>query len=342
MKVSRGKRFWGGVGLAAVGLVVAATSMAPGSLAFSKNNKETQHVTSSVVQAQGPEVVLQVPWGPEKEALGRVDGDESASVGPMSFAIGQDGSVWFLDQSKFRLARFGKNGFEREVGIGSETFQDVEIASDGSFVLLDRLVERAVVVMAPSGNIVERIPVQGEGIEDAGLVTAMWLDASGVWLEHLHTHRVRVLDENLRPCERQVLRGREVAEGRDVLGARDDRGNVSLWIEDRMGGNGRQVVVSAPEEIGRIIWLQSDPYGNIYAAFHLLAFDPDDPARGVVDRNYGLRYDKNLQETGKWLSPWTIRQWEQYREVRVQSDGTVWQMGFEDGGVVVARWRWEA
>ncbi len=123
MKVSRGKRFWGGVGLAAVGLVVAATSMAPGSLAFSKNNKETQHVTSSVVQAQGPEVVLQVPWGPEKEALGRVDGDEEKVIVALEMTVAR-----LAEKISALTLNFKARATDTDRLFGSVTASDIALA----------------------------------------------------------------------------------------------------------------------------------------------------------------------------------------------------------------------
>ena len=334
-------RPWGRLGLALLCLGSGLAVLATGGVAFPGRDIASKVVSAPRVKAMGPEVVVRVPWGNGPSALGRLDGDEGASEGPMSFALAADGTVWFLDQTRFRLARFGPAGaLLQEMPLPADTFQDFEVMPDGSFVLLDRLAHRTMVVLDASGRFLRSVPVEGPGIPEGGTVTAMWADGSGVWLEHLHTERVRVLDASLQPCQREVVRGRPFRQGTELLGARDGRGSVTIWTEDRLRGQGSRAIVSASHEVARIIWLQADDAGDVHAVFHLLEFDGTDPTRVTHEEVIGIRYDGNLQERGVWTSPWVIREWEQFREVRVGQDGTIHQMGFEDGGVVVARWRW--
>ncbi len=334
-------RSWGRWVMALLGLGAGLAVLATGGVAFPGLGSASDTTLAPPVKATGPEVVVRVPWGNEPSALGRIDGDEGASEGPMSFALAADGTVWFLDQTRFRLARFGPTGvLLQEVPLQADTFQDFEVTADGSFVLLDRLAHRTMVVLDASGRFVRSIPVEGPGISEGGMVTAMWADATGVWLEHLHTERVRVLDASLEPCKREIVRGRPYRRGIELLGAREGRGSVTIWTEDRLRGQGSRAIVSSSHEVARIIWLQADEEGNVHGVFHVLEFDGADPARVKHEEVLGIRYDGDLRETGSWKSPWVIQPWEQFREVRVGRDGTIHQMGFEDGGVVVMRWRW--
>lgn len=323
-----------------LGLAVAGA----GSVALTQDARAPKAALHARMHAVGPETLVTVPWGAGSSELGRVDGDEAASEGPMSFDVADDGTVWFLDQTRFRLAQFDAKGvLLREVPIAADTFQDFEVWSDGSVVLLDRLARRLVVVLDPEGRVVRSVPVEGPGIPDGGGVTALLTDGDGVWLEFDHTERVRVLDEGLQPCKRESVRGRAFRPGAELLAARDRQGGASIWMEDRLNGTTSvQKSVAVSHDIARIVWLQTDDTGDVHAVFHLLDFDPRDPTRVVHEEVFGVRYDEHLRPRDTWSSPWVIRRWEQFREIRVGAGGTVYQMGFDDSGVTVVRWRWES
>ncbi len=297
---------------------------------------------STQLQVVGPEVLVKVPWGVGPDNLGRLDGNEGASEGPMSFQVASDGTIWFLDQTRFRLAQFNDQGaFLREVPIPGDTFQEFEVMADGSFVVLDRLARRVLLVLDQAGKVVSDVAVEGKGIAEGGSVTAMLTDDKGVWLENEHSTRVKVLDESLQPCTREVVRGRRLRPGVDLLAARDRAGGARIWTEHRGDGT-----VSASEKVGfghdiaRIVWLETDAGGDVHAVFHLLEYDSADPKQVSYEEVVGVRYDEKLRVRDTWSSRWVIRLWEQFREVRIAPDGTVYQMGFEDTGVTIARWRW--
>jgi hypothetical protein len=71
-----------------------------------------------------------------------------------------------------------------------------------------------------------------------------------------------------------------------------------------------------------------------------LQFDDQDPTRLIHEEVWGVRYDETLRPRDSWTSPFVIQEVEQFREVRIAPDGTVYQMGFDDRGVSLARWRW--
>ncbi len=334
MREARWKR-----GLAMLGLGLAV--LGGGTVAFTGSDGAPT-AQSSRLRAVGPEVLIQVPWGVGRSDLGRFEGDEAASEGPMSFAVGGDGTFWFLDQTRMRLVQFDDQaGMLRDVPLGSDTFQDFELMQDGSFVLLDRLARRILVVLDAAGNHVRDVSVEGPGIPEGGGVTGMLADADGIWLEFNHTERVRVLDGQLLPCKREVVRGRAFRPGVELLGALDGRGGALVWTEDRNRGNASQSrSISAKYDIARIVWLETDSTGDVHAVFHLMQFDDQDPTRLIHEEVWGARYDETLRPRDSWTSPFVIQDVEQFREVRLGPDGTVYQMGFDNRGVSVVRWRW--
>jgi hypothetical protein len=293
--------------------------------------------------AVGPDTVLLVPWGALGATVGRLDASEGASEGPMSFAIASGGDVVVLDQVNLRVAWFDASGtLVRDVAIPARSFQELELAADGRMVLLDRLVRRSLLVLAARGGVEREVSVPGPGIVEGGAVTAMLAEPDGIWLEVGHRERVRLLDERLAPVARTVRRGRPYADDKDLMAALDGRGGASLWLEAQ--GSGQTLVratVPTAHRIDRIVWLEADARGDVQAFFHLLDLDPAHGTGVIFEQVLAVRFDASLRPRARFQSPWVIQQLEQYREIRVQPDGTVYQMAFEPNGMRIVRWRWQ-
>ncbi|MBI1947434.1 MAG: hypothetical protein HYS27_17200 [Deltaproteobacteria bacterium] len=145
--------------------------------------------------------------GAAPEALGVSRDDESSPEGPGSLAVDADGRTFVLDAVHARVAVLGKGGaLEANVPLPSDTVEDIALTPAGDLVALDRLVARRVYVIAPNGSLVTSAPVEGAGVDDGGLVTALFADADGVWLEVLHGAQVRVLDAALREDAARTVR----------------------------------------------------------------------------------------------------------------------------------------
>jgi len=300
-------------------------------------------VTSARVPAfDGPELLLELPWGSGGAFVGRDDGDESAPEGPMSFALGPEGEILVLDQLSSRVVVFGRDGaLRRELPLPGTTFQELELLPDGRLLALDRLALASIFVLSPSGAVQAEHPVVGAGVPEGGAITAMLVLGDGVWLEVAHEHSVRVLDPSLRRCERVVVSGRPSSDGALSIGAAlDGRGGARIWRALR---SSREVVASAEVRFGhpmaRIVWLQEDGSGGLLGVYHLLEYDRQDFTRIVHEEVVGVGYDGALRPTAELRSPLAIRVWEQFREVRVGRDGEVVQMAFTEGGVLFLRWR---
>ena len=295
---------------------------------------------ASDLRAQGPSIVLELPWGDGEREAGRLDGDEAASEGPMSFSITPSGGTLLLDQVNERVLRFDAEG--EQVGaypIPGDTFQDICAAPGERMVLLDRLVRQSLLVLEADGSRGNEFGVLGPAIPEGGGLTAMLWRDDGVWLEYAHTHAVRALTPELEPAAGGVVAGRPAREdGTALVAALDGEGGVRLGIE-RTG----QAVVSRTMrlamDVDRIIWLEADEEGNVYLALHLVEYAPD----GIglwAEEVVVLRLDARLNDSGAFHSPHGIVQWEQFREFLVTPDGAVYQMAFTASGVVILRWEW--
>ncbi|MFH2008710.1 MAG: hypothetical protein ABI333_19135 [bacterium] len=302
-----------------------------------------QSVLSAGTGIQGPEVVLSLPWGGSGYALGRHDGDEAASEGPASFVVSPRGEIYVLDQLNSRVLKFADDGtLEKEIPIPAVTFEDLAVTADGVIVLLDRLVRRSLLLVNERGVILAEYSVEGYGIPEGGLITAMFMRDDGVWLEYGHTHVVHVLDSRLQPCGRSVLPGRIFERDRtSVFAATDRQGGARIWIEELATGD---VVAEAEivlaQRIERIIWIAPDWDRQLHVLLHVLELDPEEPHEVVADKVVGLRYDAELNELGTFESPYTIKVWEQFREWYVTERGVLYQLVVDNDGVTLLRWRW--
>jgi hypothetical protein len=290
------------------------------------------------------EVVLELPWGSGGAMLGRVDGNESASYGPMSFALSSAGDLYILDQVNLRILKIYADGSAGgEIGLPAPGCEDIAVAADGSIVLLSRTAGKALFVLDPATGHSRSVPIEGPGIPEGGLVTAMAVEDDGVWLEVLHEVMVRVLDAALAPGDRLVLPGRKYAGTGTTLGAlwKPPRG-ARLWLQDATTG-----AVSAGRDFGfahdieRIAWWDRDAAGSVYAAFHLMQFGDQPPYALRHEEIVGVRLDRALGETGSFSSPYGATDWMQFREFLVDRGGDVYRMAFSDAGVKVLRWRWK-
>ena len=284
-----------------------------------------------------PKPWASLAWDQE---VGRIQGNESDSEGPKAFAVDPDGGVLLLDQVNQRILRFDASGARAgEIGLPASTFDDVEQYEGRAVLALDRLVGKRLLVLDPKGAVLVDVAVEGRGIERAGLITAMLPRPDGVWLEVQHRHSVKVLDRDLAPCERQVVVGRPIVNGRSLHAALDDRGGVKLSTrarnERREGG---EVTLVAQSPIRRIVWSDADPAGRIHVVLHEAEFATVSPYRVKSERYWMVELDEQLREVQRVASPWVLTEYDQRVEFRVGRDGRLWQMALTPQGVQIVDW----
>ncbi len=300
--------------------------------------------SSSSTPGQG-EPWLFLPWD---DTVGRILGNEADSEGPKSFAVKPDGGVLLLDQVNLRVIDLDSDGeLIRYIALPAATFDDVEQYQDRAVLVLDRVVARTLLVMDLVGTPLAEVPLEGRGIDHSGLVTAMLPRSDGIWLEVGHRHSVKVLDRHLQPCTRQIVMGRPMEHGYSLHGALDGHGGVTLR---RTPQNHRAttalttalsgVTLTGQAPIRRIVWLDEDADGAVYAVLHEAVFAAATPFRVQQERYRMVILDEQLQELERLESPWVLTLYNQRVEMRVGPDRRLWQMAFTDDGVLILRWEW--
>src|SRR5205823_10640535 len=124
--------------------------------------------------------VARIPFGPRESELGMLPAGryEVAPVVPFSFAVAANGSLWFLDEVKHRLAHFGVGGsFLGAIGgVAFDRFhpraRDVVMEGAGPILLEDGLRHEGIVATPrPGGGFTSAVTHDAAGpVHVSGLI----------------------------------------------------------------------------------------------------------------------------------------------------------------------------
>lgn len=192
----------------------------------------------------------------------------------MSFAVDSRGGVWVLDQVNERVVRYEDGKPRTSLPLDRPRAQDIAVAEDGSVAVLDRFGGEDVVLLRPDGTVAGSLPLAGDGIEDIGLVTGLFVDGSNVYAEREHGPLILLGDTSGVPApSRDEIAGRPSRDGKLFLKA---------GITDATAGRTYVVANERPSEDHRftreirfdayvwsIVLLDTDVSGTIYFAVEL-------------------------------------------------------------------------
>ncbi|APR75251.1 Hypothetical protein A7982_00597 [Minicystis rosea] len=205
-------------------------------------------------------------------------------MGPMSLAVGPGGKIYILDQINGRVVRRGPDGsLEATSEMKLTGAQDIAVGKDGSMAVLDRVVDKAIALYDANGNLRAQLPIEGEGIEEPGHITGVYIDGSDVLVEREHGTLLKIGDVNGIPLEPRVeVPGRPTRDGLSWItaGITDAQtGHAYVSSIDRKSGDHRFTrQIKFKSEIQSILLLDTDKNGTIYFAVEL----HEDPAADYV------------------------------------------------------------
>jgi hypothetical protein len=224
-------------------------------------------------EAGAGRVVFFSPWGGStKDQLGHDRPLEGNPTGPMSLGHDAKGRVYVLDQVNGRVVRHGVDGkAEASSDVRLRNAQDLAVAADGSMAVLDRLGDKAIAFYGTDGVLRGQLPLEGEGIEETGLLTGVFIDGKDVYVEREHGTLINIGDTSGNPAEpRKEIPGRPTRDGTGFLtaGITDAAaGRAWLALVDRATGDHRFTrELRLKAEIRSIRLLDSDKAGTIYLA----------------------------------------------------------------------------
>ncbi len=129
--------------------------------------------------------------------------------------------------------------------------------------------------------------------------------------------------------------------GASLHGALNDQGGVTLGRTLRNGrATTAEVSLTGRAPVRRLVWLDEDAEGTVYAVLHEAQFASTTPFRVIDERYRMVILDAALRELARLESPWVLTLTNQRVEIRVGPDRRLWQMAFTDDGVHLLRWDW--
>ncbi len=215
-------------------------------------------------------VVAEFGWGNGEGKLGKTAPEEANPEAPMSLTVDALGNVWILDQVNNRLVKVDKNGKPlADIELPLQAAQDVAVTADGTALVMDRLVDKAVAVIGPDGKQKGELPLEGKGLEEGGASTGLFADGDDVYVEREHGDSVRIGDSSGKAdTERPEVPGRPAGDNKTYLTAgitNGPAGLVAVTAVDKATQQHRftrQLVVGAP--VVALNLLDADLSGIIY------------------------------------------------------------------------------
>ena len=225
--------------------------------------------------SEGPsagQTLFTAKWGSGPGDLGRERPEEGNPMGPMSLSVDAKGRVYVLDEINGRIVRRGADG-KPDTTFRTDLIaaQDMAVADDGSAVVLDRFVDKQVVIYDESGKVRADIPIVGEGVDDVGLVTGVFTDGNDIYVEREHGPLVKIGDTSGQLAEpRAEIPGRPSRDGLLFLNAgitEAQAGRVYVSAIDRATNQHRFTrELRLRSFVQNIVLLDSDLAGTIYFA----------------------------------------------------------------------------
>lgn len=276
----------------------------------------------------GAEVIARFGWGSGDEALGREHQPEGNPEGPMSLTVGPDGSIFVLDQVNQRLVRLDAKGKRlSSTPLPLQAAQDVVVTKDGTALVMDRLVDKAVAVIGPDGKPKGELPLEGKGLSEGGASTGLFNDGDDVLVEREHGDLVRIgKSDGTKDTERAEVPGRPSKDGASYLTAvivDPARGLFSLTAIAKTNLVHRFTrQVSFGQAILALVMLDSDAAGLSYvgAQAELPGSTPEAPRLGIVVLCLDGRDGATL---GRTSFPANAVADESFRELSVAGDGSI-------------------
>jgi hypothetical protein len=288
--------------------------------------------------ADSSNVLFRAKWGNGDGELGRNRPQEANPEGPMSLAVGPNGETYVLDQVNGRIVRVGKDGkVLGTIPSPVKAPQELAVAKDGSLLVADRLVDKAVSVIGPDGKVRGALTLEGKGMPEGGAMTGLFVDGDSVYAEREHQQLVKLgtTDGKADPLRTEIP-GRPSRDGSFFVSAylQDPRTSVYVNATTRSPEAHRftRSIQLGWEAIG-IVGLDTDRAGIIYLA---VVGSTNGEESGATVSLFCLEPDKGVPIGATSLPANTMPE-ETFRDLAVLDGGGALYVLRTESGVEVMR-----
>ncbi|MGQ9801362.1 MAG: hypothetical protein ACUVRL_06840 [Candidatus Saccharicenans sp.] len=279
--------------------------------------------------------ILRVRIGSGPEELGVITPEEANPEGPMSFAVGPGGEIYVLDQTNSRIQVFKDGRHLMTIPIPGAVFIYIELLPGGLIALLDDVVDKVIVILDQTGQVVRKVSLAQEEIPEPGGITGIYCRTEGLWpglLAQADSNSILLAGPEGCPASRiMTLPGILNWSGLRLLKLEMEGDRLAAVLKlDQSFQTWKKYRASFSLPVGRIYGIWEDEYENIYLAANI--FHDKKEANEVVIFEPGGRELARISLAVS-RSPHEIN-----NPVRVTPDGSIYQLVLEDQSVVIRKY----
>ena len=281
-------------------------------------------VTSSYAGDYTSEKMISANWGQGDSDFGLIR--EAEGNCPQSLTFDKDSNLAILDLVNKRVQRFSPGGkWLGTFRISSQAF-DIQFMDDHLILLApyDYLVEK----YNQHGELIERVNINRK----LGFIDGMSIIGNEIFVQTIEQVQFNMSEKSL---EMQLESGKQGFSSKiPDLRFRTkwiDPHQGFLMLENQRSGKSKTITINTQDELGSLVFLNTDKYGNIYLRKEL--FTPDGKSYFEVDK---------LDEDGNQLSTVQIANENivaPFKPITIDQDGNIYFLEIKSQGFSVIRWQ---
>jgi hypothetical protein len=285
------------------------------SIVFAMNNYAGNYQSQKFITAN---------WGPADGEFGLIM--EAEGNCPQSLTFDKEGNLAILDLVNKRVQLYSSDGkWLGKFNITSQAF-DIQFMND-RFILL-----------APYDYLIEQYNQQGKLIEKVsinrkiGFVDGLRIVGNDIFIQTIEQVQYNMSEKS--PA-------RQLESGAQGLSSQiTDKRFQTQWIDPHQGyllmenqqsGKKQTITINAQDELGSLVFLNTDKYGNIYLRKELFA--PDGKSYFEVDK---LDSDGNVLSTIQIANENIV---DPFKPITIDRDGSIYFLEIKSEGFSVIRWQ---
>lgn len=234
-----------------------------------------------------------------------------------------------------RVQAFKEGKRIKTIPIPFKTFVDIDVTFDGKIVLLDNLVKKSVYILDSEGKTLNIIPLEGRQIPYGPAVTAIMCVREGkfpgIWAE-VEDRSVRIAMLDGTTTERIGAPGIFSWDGRRLMQAQkigDATASIQISKKDSASLWNDPINIFLDRYIVHLLGLWDDRYGRVFLGAYLENGEPSNTMIVITPEG---------KELGRVKLFFQNLPHEIYHSVRVSTEGHIYQMALDKGGVFIRRY----
>jgi hypothetical protein len=278
--------------------------------------------------ANGTRVAV-IPWGTGDNQLGLQSGPELEHVGPLSFAIDSNNSVYFLDSINKRISVFDSKGIHQKI-IGKNVIgSSLAVTDDGSVAVLH---DQEVNIINLQGS-VQNVSISPAISLTEGYGQHLRVNQGDIYSTQVNQHLKKAVQQNA-----GKFASASVTDTKFELAGLPDKTSTQSYSVEWINRHEADVKRSS----GAVYPLTTN---DIFGGLQVIGVDKDENIYVEVERdtpdNYVHLYIYKLNSRGQMVGTQEIPNLYEttvYKKTELLSDGTVLQMVTTPAGVEI--WKW--